>query len=35
MEYDVYEYDEWYWDSIPSDDIYDIADELNLKNYDE
>ena len=35
MDYDVYEYDEWYWDSIPVDDIYDTAEEINLKGYDD
>ena len=32
---DVYQYDELYWDSIPSNDIYDIDEELHLKDYDE
>ena len=34
-EYDVYQYDEMYWDSIPYDDIYDTAEELDLKDWDE
>lgn len=34
-DYDVYQYDEWYWDSIPYDDIYDTAEELELRNWDE
>ena len=35
MDYDVYEYDEWYWDSIPVDEIYDTAEELDLMDWDE
>ena len=35
MDYDVYEYDEWYWDSIPVDDIYDTAEEVDLMDWDE
>ena len=37
-DYDVYEYDEWYWDSIPNEEldlIYDTAEELGLKDWDE
>ena len=34
-DYDIYQYDEWYWDSIPNSDIYDTAEELDLKNWDE
>ena len=34
-EYDVYQYDEYYWDSISYDDIYDTAEELDLKDWDE
>lgn len=35
MDYDVYEYDEYYWDSIPYDDVYDTAEEIGLKDWDE
>ena len=34
-DYSVYEYDEWYWDSIPVDEIYDTAEELDLMDWDE
>ena len=34
-DYDVYEYDEWYWDSIPMQDVYDTAEELGLQDWDE
>lgn len=34
-EYDVYQYDEYYWDSIPYDDVYDTAEEIGLKDWNE
>lgn len=35
MDYDVYDYDEYYWDSIPRDDLYDTAEEIDLKDWDD
>ena len=29
------DYDEYYWDSIPRDDLYDTAEEIDLKDWDD